>query len=571
MVEWSNKSKTYKNDETKKENKKSKNLLLETVAPIGVFGGIIGAFGSCFTLGSLGAVSSVVGSVGATIGGLISLPMLSIGTIGAGCFYGAYKILTKNDKYKKEEYLNNLNFWNGFFEEIKLMNEDKDLPIFIYDIISENKRTIKFEVPKYITKSFFISRQKLIEEFLGIESGTCKITFKDNFAYIKACYYNDLDKKFALLFKNINIKNSNDEYPEFVYSMNIEHGTRAYYTLPDGISPNFNQDKLDRVKATFECHSIRVAKENDLLVCDIITDALPTVIPYKKCKIEDKSKLMIPFGEDLDGTVFTVFDEANGHMLIGGESGSGKSCATRVSLVSLVQNYTKDYVRLWVGDFKQVELYSFAHTHITDRFATDTDDICRMILDLEYEMKRRYKLFKEYRVNDIRTYNMKAKKKDKMHRIVFFIEEIAMLFQQNSKHKFEYYDEEKVETKTISIKDVHESIVMLGQQARACGLHIWTTIQRPSKDSFDARLKANLSTRYCLSCADEVNSRIILGEEDSTASQLRGNGHAILKNGEGKKELQTYYVPFEELDNLLYDYLTDEGKKLVDEDRSRRM
>lgn len=571
MKEWTNKIEKNQ-DNNKKDNPKDRSwisIATSVAEPVAILGGFTMAFGNYFTLGSLGTVSSVVGGVSATLGGLISLPMVCIGGVGACAFYGAYSIATKDSKLSKKEYIKNLNTWNGFFNEVGISNENDELPIFIYDIIKENQRTIKFELPMYITKSNFISRKKIIEEFLDVEDS--KITVKDNYAYIKIRYFNELDKKFSMLFKNINIKNSNDEYPEFVSSMNINHGIRAHYTLPDGISPNFNQDKLERIKATFECHSIRVAKENDLLVCDIITEALPTVIPYKKCKISDKSKLMIPFGEDLDGTVFTVFDEANGHMLIGGESGSGKSCATRVSLVSLVQNYTRDYVRLWVGDFKQVELYSFAHTHITDRFATDTDDICRMILDLEYEMKRRYQLFTEYRVNDIRTYNMKCKKKDRMHRIVFFIEEIAMLFQQNAKHKFEYYDEEKVETKIVSIKDVHESIVTLGQQARACGLHIWTTIQRPSKDSFDARLKANLSTRYCLSCADEVNSRIILGEEDSTASQLRGNGHAILKNGEGKKELQTYYIPFEELDNLLYDYLTDEGKKLVDEDRNRRV
>lgn len=561
MKEWTNKIEDKKvGNKNGKKDVDASNIIIESAVPLGILAGLSMTFGDLFTLGSWGTVSSVLGNIGCATS-IISLPMVGVAGVGCASMYGIYKILTKDSKYKKEEYLNNFRMWNGFFEEVKLINNNEELPIFIYDIISENKRTIKFEVPNYITKSFFVSRQKLIEEFLGVEE--TKITFKDNFAYIKTQYYNELDKKFSMLFKNVNIKNSMDERPEFVYSKDIPHGVRGYYTLPDGISATLTEQQNEKIKTTFACEGIKIGLDNSMLALDIIKEALPVGIPYVKPIVEDKTKLQIPFGEDLDGAVYVTFDEANGHMIISGESGSGKSCACRVSLVSLVQGYTREYVRLWVADFKQVELYNFAHTHITDRFATETDDICKMILELEVEMKRRYTLFKEYRVNDIRTYNMKVKKKDRLPRIVFYVEEIAMLFQLSNKYKIEIGDKE------IGIKDILESLILLGQQARACGVHLWTTIQRPSKDSFDPRLKANLSTRFCLSCADEVNSRIILGDEDSSASNLRGNGHAIIKNGEGKREIQTYYIPHEELDNILYDYLTKEGKKLVDEDRKR--
>lgn len=563
--EWINKSKKYENKSINQKDKDSgwANMIVDTSVPLVALGGIATCFKNYFTFGGLELSSSVISKIG-MIGG-ISLPMVSVGTVGCGAFYAVYRILTKDSRYKKAEYLNNLNMWNGFFNEIGMENGDNDMPIFIYDIIKENKRTIKFEVPNFITKSAFASKKKLIEEYLGVDK--CKITFKDNFAYIKIIYYNELDKKFSMLFDNINVKNSMNEKPEFVYSKSIPHGIRGYYTIPDGISSKLTEQQFVKVKTTFDCETVRTGIEGDMLILDIITERLLSNIPYEKPTIKDKTKLQIAFGHDLDGVVYATFDEANGHMLIGGESGSGKSCACRVSLVSLVQGYTKEYVRLWIADFKQVELYSFAHTHITDRFATEIDEICRMILDLEDEMRRRYELFKEYRVNDIRTYNKKVKKKDRLYRIVFYIEEIAILFQMDKKYKIKIRrnDEDIV----VDIKEVWNSLVQEGQQARACGIHIWTTIQRPSKDSFDPRLKANLSTRFCLSCADEVNSRLILGDDDSSASQLRGNGHAIIKNGEGKRELQTYYIPHEELDNILYDYLTEEGKSLVDIDRKR--
>ena len=377
--------------------------------------------------------------------------------------------------------------------------------------------------------------------------------------------YNTLIKKererFNELFEGAGIKNKIGDLPILVNIFKTEYGRIFSFICPKGLCTKDFQNKNIAIEEFINCSKIQFEAKDDFINIITTEKELPIMIPYIKHKPKDTTKLQICFGEDIYGKVITTFDEANGHLLISGQSGGGKSCTTRVSLTSLVQNYDTNEVELWLGDFKIVELTPFQHTRLTTRFATEKKDIYQMVLDLQEEMKRRYELFTKHRANDIRTFNKKVNKKDKIKRIVFFIEEIAEFYQNenmsNDKETQKY------------LKEVYEAMLKLSQQGRACGIHLWLTLQRPDSKSFPATIKANIPTRYCLATSDTTNSEIILGRGDGSASELRGNGNAIIKNSEGKKEIQTYYIPFEELDNQLYDYLTDEGKRLVDMDRRR--
>lgn len=371
----------------------------------------------------------------------------------------------------------------------------------------------------------------------------------------------DMREGFNLFFEGAGIKNKVGDMPYLVNIFKTEHGHIYSFIKPFGLSVKDFQNKNIAIEEFVECDKVEFESKDNLINIITTETKLPKLIPYVRHKPIDTTKLQICFGEDIYGQVMTTFDEANGHLLISGASGGGKSCVTRVALTSLVQNYTSDLVELWCGDFKVVELTPFKYTKITTRFATEKNEIFQMVIDLCNEMKERYKKFTEYRVNDIRTYNKKVPKRMKMKRIVFFIEEIA-----------EFYQNENVKDKELKkfIDEAYESLLRLSQQGRACGIHLWMTLQRPDSKTFPASIKCNIPTRYCLATSDAINSEIILGRGNTKASNLRGNGHAIVKNAEGEKEMQTYYIPFEELDNQLYDYLTDEGKRLIDIDKKRK-
>lgn len=361
-------------------------------------------------------------------------------------------------------------------------------------------------------------------------------------------------------FEGAGIKNKEGVVPILVEIFETSNGHIYSFIKPLGLAARDFQSKNEAIEEFVNCDKVEFEAKEDFINIITTETKLPKMIPYVQHKPKDTTKLQICFGEDIYGKVMTTFDEANGHLLISGTSGGGKSCATRVALTSLVQNYKPSEVELWIGDFKIVELTPFQHTRLTTRFATEKDDIYQMVLDLQKEMKDRYKNFTEYRANDIRTYNKKVPKKMRIKRIVFFIEEIAEFYQNDNvkdKEQKKYIDE------------VYEALLKLSQQGRAAGINLWFTLQRPDSKTFPGSIKANIPTRYCLATSDAINSEIILGRGDGSAKDLRGNGHAIIKNAEGKKEIQTYYIPFEELDDQLYPYLTDEGKRLVDRDRNR--
>ena len=396
---------------------------------------------------------------------------------------------------------------------------------------------------------------------LGIASlyGAYRIATNDKRKYKQ--YIKEEKEKWQDFFEGAGIKNKLGDTPILINIWKTEYGHIYSFIKPLGTSVKDLQSKNIAIEEFVQCNKIEFEAKDDFINIVTTEKELPSVVPYVKYKPKDTTKLQICFGEDIYGKVITTFDEANGHLLISGQSGGGKSCTTRIALTSLVQNYNSNEVELWLGDFKIVELTPFQHTRLTTRFATEKKDIYQMVLDLQEEMKKRYELFTKHRANDIRTFNKKVCRKDKIKRIVFFIEEIAEFYQNenmsNDKETQKY------------LKEVYEAMLKLSQQGRACGIHLWLTLQRPDSKSFPATIKANIPTRYCLATSDTTNSEIILGRGDGSASELRGNGNAIIKNSEGKKEIQTYYIPFEELDNQLYDYLTEEGKRLVDIDRKK--
>lgn len=494
--------------------------------------------------------------------------------------YGIYEndITKISDRIKSSLNINNLNInvngdklylnsyiltenqieWLRFWESIGIKNPKGEFPKLVSDEYIDNKRVIKFKIPKLLLKSKLENCKQLILDFLDEE--VCNINTNRDVLTIIIKKLTESEKRYHNLFQSIGVCNRLKEYPGFIETINIPHGIRYIYSLPNGL----NVDKLENNEAaimnTLKCKEVKFDIDNECLYVDAMIEAIPDVIPYKRHIVVDKSKLEIAFGENLDGIHTNIFDEANGHALISGGSGGGKSNAVRVFFCNLAENYGRDYVRLWIGDFKEgVEMYPFEHLKITDRYSDIDEDIFEMVLDLKEEMDNRYRKFKNNRANDIRVYNSKVKKEERIPRIVFFVDEINTLYEVNSSHL-------KGDVKK-RFEEVLSSIDLLGQKARACGIHIITSIQRPDSKTFSPKLKANLKTRYCLPCADETNSEIILGKGDFSGAKIKKAGRAIIKNEEGKKEIQTYYIPHEKLDDILYPYLTEKGKNIVDEDK----
>lgn len=229
---------------------------------------------------------------------------------------------------------------------------------------------------------------------------------------------------------------------------------------------------------------------------------------YKKSVA--KSKLTVALGRDIAGNVCSTDIAKMPHLLIAGTTGSGKSVCLNSMILSILYNATPDEVKLVMIDPKKVEFSVYnGIPHLLIPVVSDPHKASGALAWAVKEMLKRYKMFSENNVRDIRGYNelcdMDPTKK-RMPSIVIFIDELADLMM-------------------ASPAEVEDSICRLAQMARAAGMHLVIATQRPSVDVITGLIKANIPSRLSLSVSSAVDSRTIL--DMGGAEKLLGNGDML--------------------------------------------
>ena len=221
-----------------------------------------------------------------------------------------------------------------------------------------------------------------------------------------------------------------------------------------------------------------------------------------------KSILTVALGKDLTGTPIICDLAKMPHMLIAGQTGSGKSVCINAIINSLLYRASPDEVKLILVDPKVVELQCYnGIPHLLIPVVNDPHKAAAALAWAVAEMKERYDKFAERRVRNVDGYNASLKPSEKpMARIVIIIDELADLMM-------------------VCKKDVEEYICRLTQLARAAGIHLIVATQRPSVDVITGLIKANIPSRIAFKTAQSVDSRTILDRNGS--EQLLGWGDML--------------------------------------------
>ena len=220
--------------------------------------------------------------------------------------------------------------------------------------------------------------------------------------------------------------------------------------------------------------------------------------------------LAVALGRDVSGLPLVADLARMPHMLVAGQTGSGKSVFIAALAACLAMNNDPEEMRLVMIDVKMVELLRFnGLRHLLGKVETDVERILGVLRWLVVEMEHRYRLLEGVHARDIEAYNRKAK--NRIPRIVVIIDELADLM--------------------MSAPDQTEhNLVRLAQMARATGIHLVVATQRPSTDVVTGLIKANFPARLAFSVASGIDSRVIL---DSTgAESLLGRGDMLFLNPE---------------------------------------
>lgn len=212
-------------------------------------------------------------------------------------------------------------------------------------------------------------------------------------------------------------------------------------------------------------------------------------------------------GKDIAGDA--VVGELNKmpHLLIAGQTGSGKSVMINTLLTSLLYRNSPSNMRLILVDPKQVEMAPYEDIpHLLTPIITEPEKTISALKWAVNEMERRYSLLAEQKLRDIKTFNQKNTE-EAMPYIVIVIDELADLMM-------------------VAARDVEALIVRLAQKARAVGIHLVLATQRPSVDVITGLIKANVPARIAFTVASQVDSRTIL--DQIGAEKLLGQGDMLM-------------------------------------------
>ena len=223
------------------------------------------------------------------------------------------------------------------------------------------------------------------------------------------------------------------------------------------------------------------------------------------------------------------------HLLIAGQTGSGKSVCLNSIVLSILYTRTPDECQLVLVDPKRVEMASYNNLpHLRCPVVTEANEAVEVFSSLISEMERRYKLLQDYRVRNIEGFNQKSD--TKLPYIVTIVDEMADLMM------------------TSNGKELENMIVRLAQLARAVGIHLILATQKPIVKVITSLIKSNMPSRISFQVSSKIDSRVIL--DCNGAEALVGKGDMLLI-GSGIPEPERYHgawVSDDEISNIT-DYI----------------
>ena len=252
-----------------------------------------------------------------------------------------------------------------------------------------------------------------------------------------------------------------------------------------------------------------------------------------------KSKLAVAVGLDVSGNPVIADIGKMPHVLVAGTTGSGKSVLINSWIASLLFRTNPSEVRLIMVDPKRVELIGYnGIPHLLTPVIVEIDKILSALRWAMTEMENRYKKFAEVGVRNIEGFN-ELSGFQAMPFIVIFIDELADLM-------------------AYAPVEVEDTICRLAQMARATGIHLVLSTQRPSVDVITGLIKANIPTRIAFNVSSMIDSRVVL--DMPGAEKLLGRGDMLYIPADQSKpsRIQGTYVSEREVEKVV-DFLKNKN------------
>ena len=251
-----------------------------------------------------------------------------------------------------------------------------------------------------------------------------------------------------------------------------------------------------------------------------------------------KSPLRFALGQDVAGNAVAADLSAMPHLLIAGQTGSGKSVCVNSLICCLLLHNTPDDLRLIMVDPKRVELTNYnGIPHLLAPVVVETEKVVGVLQWVLREMDMRYHKLAQVGARNIVEYNARVDstsdgKEKRLPKLVVFIDELADLMM-------------------LAPDETQGAITRLAQLSRATGIHLVIATQRPSVEVVTGIIKANFPARIAFAVASNTDSRVILDQPG--AERLLGRGDMLFQapDAPASIRLQGTYVSDNEILTLV--------------------
>ncbi len=245
-----------------------------------------------------------------------------------------------------------------------------------------------------------------------------------------------------------------------------------------------------------------------------------------------KHKLAVALGLDVSGKPVIANIARMPHVLIAGTTGSGKTCCLNSFIATILFRASPDEVKFILIDPKRVELIQYNGIgHLLTPVITNPDRVISALKWAIAEMERRYRLFAKTSTRNIDAYNSVAGFQALPY-IVIIVDELADII-------------------VFAPAEVEDTITRIAQMARATGIHLVISTQRPSVDVLTGLIKANIPCRIAFNVTSVVDSRVII--DMAGAEKLLGRGDMLYIPPEQAKptRVQGTYVSDPEIQQII--------------------
>lgn len=303
---------------------------------------------------------------------------------------------------------------------------------------------------------------------------------------------------------------------------------------------------------------------------------------------DSEANIPVVMGKDIAGQPQFSDLARMPHLLIAGQTGSGKSVFMNSLICSLLYRFTPDELRMILVDPKFIEFRSYQDIpHLLLPVVDDPNNANTALKWAVREMERRYRILALMGVRNLASYNKKVEEMgaEVVYDLLISEDEDTKKKQYSSGadwiQSFEMDEEglpiigklpyniiiidELADLMMVAKKEVEISIARIAQKARAAGIHLVIATQRPSTDVITGLIKANLPSRISFNLASYVDSKTIL--DRSGAERLLGQGD-MLFIPPGTNQLQRLhgaYVDDDEIDKIT-SFLRSQGEPTYKEE-----